>query len=98
MATFEEDSVEEHDDDSCNEITSVLERRTLREFEQQKQLISGNRYFGRQSVIFLGTMILTERCGGSTRAYRLKRLFRQRREQELRLYPTETEASEEHSE
>ena len=46
----------------------------------------------------LGTRILTERSGGSTRADILRRLLRQRHEEELRRLAAEVEASEEHSE
>ena len=49
-------------------------------------------------VIFLGRKILTERSGGSSQADRLRRLFRQRREEEeLRSFAAEIEATEEHS-
>ena len=49
-------------------------------------------------MISLGTIILTESSGGSTRADRLRRLLRQRHEEELRRLAAEVEASEEHSE
>ena len=75
-----------------------MERRRSREFEQQSQIFPGEGNFGRQSVIFLGTRILTERSGGNTRADRLRRLLRQRREEEQRRIAAEIEATEEHLE
>ena len=75
-----------------------MERRRSREFEQQRQIFPGEGNFGRQSLIFLGTRILTQRSGGSTRADRLRSLLRQRREEEPRRIAAEIEASEEHSE
>ena len=75
-----------------------MDRKISREFEQQRQILPGEGYFGTQSVIFLGTRILTERIAGSTRADILRRLLRQRREEELRRLAAEIEATEEHSE
>ena len=75
-----------------------MERRRSKEFEQRGQLFSRVGYFGRESVIFLGTRILTEHSAGSTRADRLRRFLRQRHEEELKRFAAEAEASEEHSE
>ena len=98
LAAFHADQVEEHVDNSANEITSVVERRRSREFEQLRQIIPEEGYFRRQSVIFLGTRVLTERNGGSIRGNKSKRLHRQRRDKELRSFAAENEATEEQAE
>ena len=69
---FDAEQFDEHVIDSQNKITSVVKRRIMREFDQQRQILPGKGFFRRQSVFFFGTRILAE-------PDRLWRLLRRRK-------------------